>query len=456
MHRLAAILFAAATIAGGFCAAVLGAAPARAEDCPGHPDALGTSRVLVVSPQDYDRLGSMQYKQTLPLADHEVVITFDDGPLPPWSDKTLDILTSQCVKATYFIVGEMARAFPQVVRREYEAGYTIGTHSQDHPVGFERLSGDRLSYEIDAGIASVSAALGDRDELAPFFRIPGLGRSKAVEDALAQRSLVVFSADVVADDWFHHIKPEQIVQRAMSRLEKRGSGILLLHDIHPWTIAALPVLLKELKDHGFHVVQLVPPAPTSPEIAGGPKAWALAAAVPQPNLVDKDAVSPEWPQPNAGPAADSVALPAPDAAAFNIDESLQNDFTLVEEDTGTAQWPKLTDLAPSSSATDFPVPGLREIGVSLRDGRLVGADLGLRRNLDVPISITHSRSNERVHATAHGRSIARSRSTEHEQVHHARLHGHHPVARGKFDHHRADLLPEVPKLTALLMSWQAL
>ena len=105
-----------------------------------------------------------------------------------------------------------------------------------------------------------------------------------MEDALAQRSLVVFSADVVADDWFRHIKPEQIVQRAMSRLEKRGSGILLLHDIHPWTIAALPVLLKELKDHGFHVVQIVPPAPTSPEIAGGPKAWALAAAVPQPRV----------------------------------------------------------------------------------------------------------------------------------------------------------------------------
>ena len=71
-------------------------------------------RVLTISPDEFSRIGSMQYKQSLPLADHEVVITFDDGPMPPYSNIILDTLASQCVKATYFIVGQMAQAYPWV------------------------------------------------------------------------------------------------------------------------------------------------------------------------------------------------------------------------------------------------------------------------------------------------------------------------------------------------------
>ena len=84
----------------------------------------GTSRVLTVSPNDFRRIGSMQYAQSLPLKDHEVVLTFDDGPIPPYSNEILDTLASQCVKATYFLVGEMARAYPSIVRRLYNAGHT--------------------------------------------------------------------------------------------------------------------------------------------------------------------------------------------------------------------------------------------------------------------------------------------------------------------------------------------
>ena len=85
-------------------------AASAAEPCPGNPDALGTSRVLAINPADFARIGSMQYAQTLPLQDHEVVITFDDGPIPPYTNAILETLASQCVKATYFLVGEMARA----------------------------------------------------------------------------------------------------------------------------------------------------------------------------------------------------------------------------------------------------------------------------------------------------------------------------------------------------------
>ena len=67
---------------------------ASAADCPGHPDAIGTSRTIVVDPRAHLIIGTMQYAKTLPLQDHEVVLTFDDGPLPKYSNQILDILAA--------------------------------------------------------------------------------------------------------------------------------------------------------------------------------------------------------------------------------------------------------------------------------------------------------------------------------------------------------------------------
>jgi peptidoglycan/xylan/chitin deacetylase (PgdA/CDA1 family) len=231
---------------------------ASAETCPaGNPDALGTSRVLTINPGEFTLLGTMQYKQTLPLKDHEVVITFDDGPLPPYTNIILDTLASQCVKATYFLVGQMAHAYPSVVRRIYNEGHTIGTHSEHHPRAFERLSMRRVEREVDGGIDSVTAALGDAKALSPFFRIPGFGRTNAIERFLERKQLVTWSADVDTDDWWRGSTPEAIVQRAMRRLNAHGSGIILMHDIHRATAMALPMLLNELKANGYNVVHVV-------------------------------------------------------------------------------------------------------------------------------------------------------------------------------------------------------
>jgi peptidoglycan/xylan/chitin deacetylase (PgdA/CDA1 family) len=249
-------------------------ASAVAEECPGHPDALGTSRVLVVDPAKISRVGVMQYPQSLPLADKEVVLTFDDGPLPPHTTEVLDILAAQCVKATFFLVGEMAREFPSVVRRIHEEGHTIGTHSEHHPLRMQKLAIEKIRAEIDRGIADVGGALWDQKDLAPFFRIPGLARSDAIEKELADRSLVVFSSDTVADDWHRRIKSADITRLALSRLEARGKGILLLHDIHHVTVAALPELLSKLKAAGFHVVHVVPGTAEPTDIAGASPASA--------------------------------------------------------------------------------------------------------------------------------------------------------------------------------------
>jgi peptidoglycan/xylan/chitin deacetylase (PgdA/CDA1 family) len=254
--------------------AAVAAGPALAADCPGNPGALGVSRTIVVDPSEHTRLGGLQYHESLPLNDREVVLTFDDGPLPPSTSRVLDVLSSQCVKATFFMVGKMAQSFPYMVKRVASEGHTIANHSQSHPFTFARMGVDQASREIEDGLASIKAALGDAGTVAPFFRIPGLLRQESVEQYLASEGVMTWSVDAVADDW-RHINSHEIVRRAINRLEAKGRGILLLHDIHPTTAAAVPELLAQLKAHGFKIVHVVPAGPGRPKTPTEPEQWVL-------------------------------------------------------------------------------------------------------------------------------------------------------------------------------------
>jgi peptidoglycan/xylan/chitin deacetylase (PgdA/CDA1 family) len=222
------------------CGIAAAATAARAEDCPNNPNALGTSRVLTIDPSQFPKVGAMARALALPLEEKEVVLTFDDGPSPRYSNQILDILAAQCVKATFFLVGEMAHNHSATARRMFAEGHTIGTHSEDHPLRFGKLSTDLVEWEIDKGILDVGVALGDHRQVAPFFRVPGLAHSDIIDDELAARHLVWFSPDTDADDWHRGISSKKIVALAMSRLEARGRGVLLLHDIHRATADALP------------------------------------------------------------------------------------------------------------------------------------------------------------------------------------------------------------------------
>jgi peptidoglycan/xylan/chitin deacetylase (PgdA/CDA1 family) len=257
----------------GLVLIALGVVAARAADCPGNPNALGTSRVLSIDPKDYPRIGTVQYSRSLPLEDKEVVLTFDDGPLPPYTNRVLDVLAEHCVKATYFIIGRMARGYPDLLKRIRADGHTIGNHSQNHPLAFEKMPLNLVQAEIEQGFASIAQALGERRPPSPFFRIPGLLRANEVENYLQSRGLTTWSADAVADDW-KHINASEVVRRSIARLDEKGKGILLLHDIQPATALALPELLRELKAKGYRIVHVVP--------RGMPQRDIPVAAVPTP------------------------------------------------------------------------------------------------------------------------------------------------------------------------------
>ena len=247
------------------------AGPALAADCA-NPDAIGVSRTIVVDPTEHPRLGVLNYRESLPLNDHEVVLTFDDGPLQPYTGRILDILAEQCIKATFFMVGRMATAYPNMVKRVYAEGHTMANHSQNHPLHLQQDAHRAGLQEIEDGLASIRAALGDPNGVSNFFRIPGLLRQEAVEHYLAEHSYQTWSVDFLADDW-KHISASEVVRRALSRIEARGKGILLLHDIQPATEHGLPILLKELKARGYKIVHVVQATPTLPKTASLPEQW---------------------------------------------------------------------------------------------------------------------------------------------------------------------------------------
>jgi peptidoglycan/xylan/chitin deacetylase (PgdA/CDA1 family) len=330
---------------------------ASAADCPGHPNALGTSRTLVVDPREHPRIGTMQYPETLPLEDHEVVLTFDDGPLPRNSNQILDILAAQCVKATFFIIGHQAQAYPEGVRKLRDAGHSIGTHTQDHPLGMNRMSIERARQEIDDGIASVKVALGDDAALAPFFRIPGLSRADIVEDYLASQGIQIWSADFPADDW-RHVSSSRVYDLAIKRLEDKGRGILLLHDIQPRTVAALPRILHELKARGYRIVHVVPATSEQPATPTETPQWQLH---PPSETV---AIS-HWPKIPNFVYADAGTLPAPAlsdldwhdgklplAGPFDRAEQLARGVPLPRQ----APWPRQSPLPLDGAANALPVP----------------------------------------------------------------------------------------------------
>jgi peptidoglycan-N-acetylglucosamine deacetylase len=230
--------------------------PALAGDCPGNPEALGTSRVLEVSVVEHPRIGLMQYKTTLPLKDREVVLTFDDGPLPRQTNRILDALKAECVKATFFIIGRMARAYPDTLRRVEADGHTVAAHTQTHPI-LDRVQHGRAVREIDTGFQTIESVLGDPAKVAPWFRFPGLGRTNALEKHLAETGRNAWSAEIVGDDWLK-ISGDEVLRRTLERIEKHGRGVVLLHDIHARTAEMVPPFLRELKRRGYRVVHVVP------------------------------------------------------------------------------------------------------------------------------------------------------------------------------------------------------
>jgi peptidoglycan-N-acetylglucosamine deacetylase len=238
-------------------------------------EALGTSRTIEIGAPGGLKLGLKTYPQTLDLADHEIVLTFDDGPVPATTPHVLDALAEQCVKATFFLIGRNAAAAPALVKRALAEGHTLGHHTYSHPAATLRgLSAEAARHDIEKGFeANDLAAYGKAEALpkVPFFRFPGFADTPELMAWLAERNVAVFGADIWASDWLP-MSPQAELETLLSRLEAEKRGILLLHDIRRSTALMLPELLSELKRRGFRIVHIVPGS-ERPKLREAPETW---------------------------------------------------------------------------------------------------------------------------------------------------------------------------------------
>ncbi|MFI5010874.1 MAG: polysaccharide deacetylase family protein [Hyphomicrobiales bacterium] len=243
---------------GAVIAALLCASPSPAAPACG-PQALGTSRVMPVGTQGGLEVGLKTYPRTLALADHEVVLTFDDGPFPATTARLLDVLKAQCVRATFFMIGRMAAEAPALAKRVADEGHTVGYHSFSHPL-MRLIPAARARADIDLGIKAVDEAVygkaGDKPRT-PFFRYPGFADAPALNGWLASRDIGVFGADLWAGDWWP-MTPQDEAAVTLARLEREKRGIILFHDTRAQTVAMMPDFLRQLKARGYRIVHIVP------------------------------------------------------------------------------------------------------------------------------------------------------------------------------------------------------
>jgi len=219
-------------------------------------DAMGVARVVEIDTQGGPGFGLENFKSNDFLGDHEVVLTFDDGPWPNNTPSVLKALADQCVKATFFPVGQHATSHPDILKQVIAAGHTVGTHTWTHadlPALVKKSGVNAAKDEIEKGASAARLMAGAA--IAPFFRFPMLRAPPEMITYLGQRNIAIFSTDINSFD-FKISNPDQVIESVMTKLQKTGKGIIMLHDFKKATAAALPRLLDRLKVGGFKVVHV--------------------------------------------------------------------------------------------------------------------------------------------------------------------------------------------------------
>ncbi len=200
------------------------------------------------------RVGAATGYPPAALNDREVVLTFDDGPNPNVTPGILDLLASQCLRATFFPIGAVAKDHPELVKRELAEGHSVGGHTFSH-ADLSEMPLDQAEKEIRDGFAPLTAA----GAPAAFIRLPGLRASRQVMSWLKDQDIAVIGVDIDGSDWKGD-PPDEELARIDAELTKRGRGIIIMHDSQPNTALYLPRLLQQLHDQGYSVVQIKPRA----------------------------------------------------------------------------------------------------------------------------------------------------------------------------------------------------
>ncbi|MBI3404120.1 MAG: glycosyltransferase [Acidobacteria bacterium] len=204
-------------------------------------------------------------------AEKKVALTFDDGPDPKFTAQILDILKEKKAPAAFFVVGEAANSFPDLLQRIYDEGHEIGNHTYTHP-HFDQLSPRRLKIELNVTERQIESRLGIKSTLfRPPFGIDHLPESASEIEQFPLVQDMGFSlvgSWIDPHDWSEHVDfhfanvanaSDVIAQNTLEQAQKDKGNIILLHDgggDRSRTVAALPTLIDQLRAAGFEFVSV--------------------------------------------------------------------------------------------------------------------------------------------------------------------------------------------------------
>lgn len=231
----------------------LAAQSAPAQACAGNPNAIGVARVVEIDTTGGPGFGSEHFNSHDFLRNGEVVLTFDDGPWPGTTAAVLAALEQHCTKAIFFAIGKHATWHPDVLKEVVAKGHTVGTHTWSH-ADLSKLTPEKGKEEIEMGISAVRRAIGD--SISPFVRFPSLKHPTEMVKYSGQRNLGIWSTDMDSFDFKFTKKSDKLVPSIMAKLQKRGKGILLMHDFQKSTANSIPDLLTQLKAGGYKIVHV--------------------------------------------------------------------------------------------------------------------------------------------------------------------------------------------------------
>lgn len=192
-----------------------------------------------------------------PATSGRIALTFDDGPVSPFTEQILDILRARKVPATFFVCGKNVERFPQILRRIQAEGHTIGNHTYSHEFPYFR-SRRKFAAEIDRTQEAIAKVTGQQPVI---FRPPYGARWIGFYPVLRERELRLVNWSDTGYDW---LEKSDIVRRTLKDL---GPGsIILLHDgrradppetiDRSRTVSALPAIIDAARDAGLTFVPL--------------------------------------------------------------------------------------------------------------------------------------------------------------------------------------------------------
>ena len=207
-----------------------------------------------------------------------IALTFDDGPDRKLTPRLLDLLAQHHIHATFFVVGENAAQYPEILQRAVREGHEIGNHSWSHP-NFAKMSEESVRSQVGRTEQAIVNATGVRPTLLrpPYGSITA--RQKHwLHDELGYE-IILWDVDPL--DW-KNPGPSVVTNRILK--ETRAGSIVLSHDIHAQTIEAMPQTLRELEERGFKFVTVSELLKMATAPTPSPKPVSASATTPSPAI----------------------------------------------------------------------------------------------------------------------------------------------------------------------------